>query len=266
MYILKHLLYYTFILCIYLYSTLGFCQIDNTKINYTNQFLVPYYITSAGYDSSRLKDVTNKFLSADFCNFFKEQDQSINGVLGENYFRLQIHFDTIYKVDMSTYQIKGEIKARDTISVIDGEIKVLSILFDEFVGGDQEIPNRTYCTTLILECNFNSYFNQTPTGQFKGVQQTILNLDTLTNRFGFYYGNNTDYYMNNTFVGVWQNEHNKETEKCIWGIGLLPFQFTGDFQIWETGVTDKYRQNGWKEYGKLNDIGLYIENDDKWWE
>lgn len=242
------------------YPTFIYSQNNTIKKDYRDDFLPPYYIRLSGYDSTRLKDVTNKFLSIDFSGYLNKENKFINGIFSENYARVRVHYDTIYKINPSTYQVKGKLKIRDTISVMDGQMKIQSIFLDPFLQGDKEVPNPTYCISIISTCNFSLK----PTAQLNGIVQTILNLDTLTDEFSYYYGNNSDYYMNNTFVGIWKSQ--KQIEKCIWGIGLLPFEFTGDFRINETYVTEKHLQNGWKEYGKLNELGLYIENNDKWWE
>ena len=250
-----------------LFSGLVAGQNNNSiKKDYTNEFLIPYYLRSAGYDSTSLKDVTNQFLSEDFSICLNKENQFINGIFSETYARMRVHYDTIYKINSSTYLVKGNLKIRDTVSIIDGQIKIRSIFLDPFIQGDIEIPHPTYRTSVISTCNFSLSLGQIQTAQLNGILQTIVNLDTITNEFSYYLGNNSDYYMNNTFVGVWQNAHNKEIEKCIWGIGLLPFEFTEDFRLSETYVTEKYLKNGWEAYGKLDSIGHYIENNNKWWK
>ncbi len=264
----KIFLRFTFFICVIsICLPFAYSQDNNAlKKDYRNEFLIPYYIRSAGYDNTRLKDVINKFLSVNFSSFFREQNQFANGIFSEEYIRTRIYFDTIYKIDSSIYQVRGKVKIEDAISYFDGKIRIANIFFDRFTEGDETTPNLTYLTTLISKCNFRISSNQKPIAQLNGILQTILNLDTSTNKFSFYHGNNSDYYMNNTFVGIWKNRDLKQTEKCIWGIGLLPFEFTGDFKLNETYVTEKYLKNGWKFYGKLDKEGHYIENKDYWWK
>lgn len=166
----------------------------------------------------------------------------INGVLGNDYQRIQISFTPGIKQDTSLlFQINGNTKTQKASCNFTGYIKIQKIVTVT------EANSPTY-SLMIGEYIFREDPKQAGSGIFKGTCCYYILIDdknkkiTLDDEDGV-----SDGYYNKTHVGTWESYKRRTIKKCIWGDGRLPYTFNFDIGDGELIVNPVYRQNGWTD-------------------
>jgi len=230
---------------------------------------------------NKQENVISSFIGYDFSSVWQTGDiGSRNGVLGQNYQRIQIHISAIKRnfTDSAIYFAQGKSKVNNNICDFKGEIKPIKLfLFDEC----DRPPDSTYkCGTLYAAYTFYEDSTQKHSGKFTGIVESSVFVDGIKKviLIDDTDEEDADGYWNNSFVGIWTDYKTNKAKKCIWGDYRLPFT-TGVFDCGdgEMIVCDEYVKNGWQtynhnpeyEYGTaeytLGDSGKF-ELKDKWWK
>ena len=91
------------------------------------------------------------------------------GFRGDNFQRFYIHFDTVYKVSPTVYQMKARSRCKDEICHIHGRILIDSVVtFDECDAGDDFIKNLTECGTVYAHYEMEASAGSIPVARLFG--------------------------------------------------------------------------------------------------
>jgi len=237
--------------------------------------------------SKKRKNVISQFIGYDFSSVWLSSGESRNGVLGQNYQRIQIHFSKITRslTDSTVYLVEGKSKVNNNICNFKGEIKPIRLFFGKCEGYDEDyasIDSTSKCGILKAEYTFYEDSTKNHSGIFTGVAASYVLVDSikktvsLDQTLGY-----MDGYNNNTFVGIWTNYKTKQSKKCIWGDYRLPFTRDFDCGAGEMEICDKYVKNGWQTFNlesiEINGVYKAISKEhievngkwelkDKWWK
>lgn len=232
-------------------------QIDFSK-NYF-ELRTKYYLQ----DSNELKEI----LKYDFSPIWLTGNFEQNGIIGQNYQRIQFHIDEVKKSKSpGTYLILGKSKVNNNICTFKGEIYLITnFLYDSCEYSEIKNCGQLFANYILYEDSTQNF-----SGVFKGVTECSFYLDKSDKQMHVDESNSiADGYWNRSFIGTWTNYKSKQTKKCIWGDYRLPFTFDFDCGDGEMHVCDRYKENGWQTFG---DGSEYIspgegkfEIKNKWW-
>ncbi len=214
----------------------------------------------------------DKILIEDTENTKEElQRAEILGFIGNDYQRFQIHFISVIKNPVNSYEYfaYGKTKVKETICSFQGIIKITNAkLYKE-----SDIPTYkqgyTICEVLLFEDskqNSTGFISGTLTNNFVIDTKGVFRYDALS----FW----ADGFYNNQFIGAWTSYKNKGLKECHWGDYRIPKSNDLDIGAGEFSVNEKYLKNGWQNY-KLA-WGTYPETDEvlkarlkeeeQWWK
>ena len=221
------------------------------------------------------EDAILQLINYDFSTVWLTDDSQQNGVLGQNYQRIQIHFSAISRnlTDSTVYLAEGKSKVNSNICNLKGKIKPIKLFVYEC---DVPSDSSYRCGSLFAVYTFYEDSTKSHSGVFTGIAESSVYIDDVKMEILLDESMHVaDGYSNNTFVGIWTNYKTKQSKKCIWGDYRLPFTFDFDCGDGEMIVCDKYVKNGWQTYNYNREYGghpEYIETDngkcelkDKWW-
>jgi hypothetical protein len=218
-----------------------------------------------------LKNAILQFIGYDFSSIWLTGDiNSRNGVLGQNYQRIQIHISKITRslTDSAVYLAEGKSKVNNNICNFKGEIKPIRLFFYEC-----DIPpdSTSKCADLKAAYTFYEDSTEKHSGMFTGIVGSSVFVDSIKKTISLDETfEDADGYFNNTFVGIWTSYKTKQSKKCIWGDYRLPF--TRGFDCGDGGmmVCSEYVKNGWQTFNDGSEF-TEVDNDkwerkDKWWK
>lgn len=217
---------------------------------------------------NREPDKLEQTVKYDFSSVWLNGNWEQNGVIGQNYQRIQFHIDKVTKStrDPYTYLINGKSKVNKNICDFKGEIKLLSV----FLCDSCDYSEYKDCGGLFANYTFFEDSSQNHSGVFKGVTECSIYLDKTTQAMKVDESSSgADGYWNRSFIGIWIDYKSNKEKKCIWGDYRLPFTFDFDCGDGEMHVNDKYVNNGWQTFGDGTEY-VAVGNDkfeikDKWW-
>jgi hypothetical protein len=200
----------------------------------------------------------------DLSPVFLSGEWVLNGVLGLENQRIQIHINKAAKKNDSTYIIYGKSKVKLNVTSFKGELRIVkSNLYKNFKN---ESAGSFIASYLLKEDSTSLH-----SGKFNGFMECMFYIDGKTNTAKIEKQfNDFGSHWNISFVGVWTDNKTKKSLKCIWGDNTLPFTF--DFDCGQYGVKacDKYIKNGWEAYNYRSEISVHANGDselkDKWWK
>ena len=188
------------------------------------------------------------------------------GILGKEYKRLQMYYESVTRQSSDTYRVKGYSNAAGNVCPFEGTIKIVSITTQN--SEDFDTDHFVY----FLEATYN--FKETGgigTGTFTG-----------TAGFDFWIHNKTpliedgmagaDGYCNSQYKGFWTSDKTKTKKIANWGSFRIPDCGDLDQGVGEFIPAEKYHSKGWADcfnafYGKTDEIkanALFNENS-RWW-
>jgi len=221
------------------------------------------------------ENVISQFIGYDFSPVWLSGEESRNGVLGQNYQRIQIHFSKITRslTDSTVYLVEGKSKVNNNICNFKGEIKPIRLFFGKCetlygnaYGSDSIDPN-SKCGNLKATYTFYEDSTKNYSGIFTGVAGSYVLVDSVKKTVSLYEFWEADGYNNNTFVGIWTNYKTKQSKNCIWGDYRLPFTRDFDCGAGEMEICEKYVKNGWQTFNPERiEINGKSELKDKWWK
>ena len=199
------------------------------------------------------------------------------GFKGDNFQRFYIHFDTVYKVSPTVYQMKARSRCKDEICHIHGRILIDSVVtFDECHSVDDVIQDVSECGAIYAHYEMEASLGPTPVARLFGHSTYYY----LVHNDSVYYDAMwivADGYHNNQYTGKWVDLVAGDTLTCNWG----------DFRIPESNELDggcalfipreDYYDLGWKphldfdRHGYVGDpLCMYYDFlysiDEDWWK
>ena len=188
------------------------------------------------------------------------------GILGKEYKRLQIYYESVTRQSADTYRVKGMSNAAGNVCPFEGTIKIVSIQPQN--PEDFDTDHSVY----LLETSYN--FKETGgigTGTFTGKaffdfwihNKTPLIEDTM-------YG--ADGYCNSQYEGCWISDKTKAKKIANWGECRIPGSGDLDQGVGEFIPSEKYHAKGWADYynsiyGKTDEIttNAIFSESSRWW-
>lgn len=169
------------------------------------------------------------------------------GFRGNNFQRFYIHFDTVYKVSPTVYQMKARSRCKDEICYIHGRILVDSVTVDECDVGDDFIKNLTECGTVYAHYEMEASVGSMPVARLLGRSS----YGYLVHNDSVYYDAMmivADGYSNNQYAGKWVDLVTNDTLTCNWGDFRIPESNGLDGGCGLFSPHEKYYDFGWKPY------------------
>lgn len=213
-------------------------------------------------------DNLKQVLKFNFSNIWQTGNNEQNGVLGANYQRIRIHIDKVNVAqNRDTYFVIGASNVANNVYGFKGTIRLLKVfLFDSCHDSRHK-----GCGELFAEYIFHEDSLQNYSGVYKGIMECSFFIDSASNNVVLdESADAADGYWNRTFVGTWKQYKAAIAKKCIWGDYRLPFTFDFDCGDGEMIVRDKYKRNGWQNFGdgsefiRLGEDSSELKN--KWWK
>ena len=189
------------------------------------------------------------------------------GILGREYKRLQVYYESVTRQSSDTYRVKGYSNAAGNVCPFEGTIKIVSITTQN--PEDFEADHSVY----YLEATYS--FKETGgvgTGTFSG-----------TAGFDFWIHNKTpliedgmygaDGYCNSQYKGVWTSDKTKTKKIANWGACRIPDCGDLDQGVGEFVPAEKYHAKGWADYCNAlfsqsdeTKANAYFNETSRWWD
>lgn len=258
------------------------CQADN----YSYEKIEEQWGENINDHSVDRIDHLKDFEQHDFSTLWMRHQNAMIGYIGNNYQRFYIHFNTIQKSKESSklYLISGKTRVRDNINNFTGEIKLLHIYgmskdkeksnLDEYrmaqAARDTELMSRwrDHRFIVVVQYMFRENPMQKDSGKLSGTAKSYFYLKN--NKILYDDGDIvSDGYANNLFVGTWKSYKTGITRKCNFGNFRIPDATSLDLGTESFAPSDKYLDNGWQRYSKLEGSqDLRGDETDKnpWWK
>ena len=170
------------------------------------------------------------------------------GFRGDIFQRFYIHFDTVYKVSPTVYQMKARSRCKDEICHIHGRILIDSVVtFDECRTVDDLIKNISECGAVYAHYEMEASSGPTPVARLFGHSTYFY----LVHNDSVYYDAMmivADGYHNNQYTGKWVDLVTGDTLTCNWGDFRIPEskRLDGGCGLFLPG--EEYYDLGWKPY------------------
>lgn len=199
------------------------------------------------------------------------------GFKGDHFQRFYIHFDTVYKVSPTVYQVEARSRCKDVIRHIQGRILIDSVVtFDECDLSDDFIKGLSECGAVYAHYEMEASLKPAPDAQLFGrstywyiVRNDSVYYDALMIV--------ADGYSNNQYTGKWVDLVTGDTLTCNWGDFRIPEsrELDGGCALFIPG--EEYYDLGWKPYLDW-DRHAYVEDpaceyykflyeiDEDWWK
>ena len=203
----------------------------------------------------------------DFSGVF-EADSPFNlGILGKEYKRLQIYYESVTRQSSTNYIVKGYSNAAGNVCPFEGTLKIVSITVQD--SEDFEADHNVYC----LEASYS--FKETGgvgTGTFSGKAG-----------FDFWISGNkpliedgmfgADGYCNSQYEGFWTSDKTKAKKIANWGACRIPGSGDLDQGVGEFIPAEKYRSKGWADYfnalfsqNEEVQANAHFREQSRWWD
>lgn len=201
-------------------------------------------------------------------NLYKAREEPF-GFIGANYQRLRIHFISVIKNQEKphNYFVYGKTKVKDNICAFQGEIKIDSLIKNNY-SEDADCKSATIYGTYM----FYEDPDKKGTGIFKGSFTTKICFDPINKIFYNWIALGADGYRNNQFIGNWTSYFSGNSKTCNWGDYRMPNSSDFDIGAAELSPNPNYYEYGWDFYKIVNDesdksklTGVIAAEFSKWW-
>ena len=203
----------------------------------------------------------------DFSGVFKSDSPFRLGILGKEYKRLQIYYESVTRQSSDTYRVKGYSNAAGNVCPFEGTIKIVSI--------QPQNPED-------FEADHSVYFLET-TYSFKETGGVGTGTFTGTAGFDFWIHNKTpliedgmfgaDGYCNSQYKGVWTSDKTKTKKIANWGSCRIPDCGDLDQGVGEFIPNEKYLNKGWADYynaiygkSEVIKVNAMFNEGRNWWD
>ncbi len=202
----------------------------------------------------------------------KTFDAPVNGVLGNDFRRIEVYFyPDVTKTDSVTYSVRGRTKVKKNVCDFVGNVRIKKI----YHIWERDVDSPDYYV-IIADYLLKEDARQKGSGEFSGIfgAYGYVTKDAPTHIKVDNIDQDGDGYMNRSFVGTWQSYNNpKLIKRCMWGDNRLPFRFDFDIGAGELVVNPKYASPEWDDYFQWDELDIvYPESGDSratyknpWW-
>ena len=240
----------------------------------TEKFMTDFLIG----DELNTENVIANYAGFNFSDLFTQTaNHLIVGIIGADYQRIKIKLTSVKKSSSAypnVYIVSGKSMVNGMISDFNGSIKLTEIkkIKKLHFGVDDEYKNKGIKSEgiLIAEYEFKENKNQKQSGIFKGqlYSKWYLNSDNQIKYDDIQ--SFADGYMNNAFIGIWEEYSTNKEKICHWADYRVP-KINLDFDIGAGNFSpsEKYYDKGWRNYQKawLNgDKEAKKEEYKEWWK
>ncbi len=203
----------------------------------------------------------------DFSEVLQADSPFSLGILGKEFKRLQIYYESVTKISSDTYKVKGASNAAGNVCPFEGTIKITAIEGQN--SEDFEANHPVY----LLTASYN--FRETAgvgTGTFSGKAIFDIWIDegepVLENTMQA-----ADGYRNSQYVGVWISDKTKVKKIANWGAWRIPESGDLDQGVGQFIPSEKYHAKGWSNYYRsvtnsseeVRNNAIYQE-ERSWWD
>lgn len=204
-----------------------------------------FYSQIKNYDLSSIFAVDSVLTEDSEGNVDKLECPEILGFIGDDYFRFQIHYNSIIQNPKNHFEyiVSGNINVNNLISSFNGMITIKQSSLSKNPEKRLYKQGFVICEVVLYENK-----NQTSTGFIKGILKSDFIID---DKKQFRYDAlmfNADGFSNNQFIGTWTSYKTKKVKKCNWGDYRIPNCGDLDIGAGEFSVNEKYKKNGWETY------------------
>lgn len=245
---------------------------DSTAVDFSAEYR--HYMTPVS--SMHFEDLTHELLKQNYSfdnalfdsEFldYESPDQrelsSFNGILGQNYSRIQIFiYPEVEQTDSLTFRVKGKSKVQNNICDFTGEIDIEHVyrIWPQIYESD----TANYCV-IIANYRFEEDKAQPGSGVFQGIFSAYCNIDKTDKRVYLSIDSGeADGYNNRNYVGTWKSYRTGAVKKCIWGEYRLPYTFDFDIGDGEMRVNPKYDSHEWRVWQAES---FHEIKESRWWE
>ena len=175
------------------------------------------------------------------------------GFRGDNFQRFYIHFDKVYKVSPTVYQVEARSRCKDEYCHIKGQIIIDSVVTynsnenSETNWYDDFLVNVTDYGTIHAHYEMKAYINAKTIARLFGHSSYSY----LVHNDSIYYDAMeivADGYENNQYSGKWVYLATNDTLTCNWGDFRIPESRDLDGGCGEFIPIEEYYDFGWKPY------------------
>ncbi|WP_026473222.1 hypothetical protein [Alkaliflexus imshenetskii] len=216
-------------------------------------------------------NIITLFKDTDLSNFLhpKQSNQynpTYDGVIGNNYRRIQIYFTSIEKTkNPYVYFIQGKSKVGDNVFPFIGEITLTHAVKTNQDIIDKEMAYETGRVNgyIIGNYTFRETSKEKSTGIFKGEIELIWGLDEYGNVVSSYTDNYVVCKHTITYKGIWESYNTANKLTCCWSDYKIPC-VPNDFNVSDGPdiiPNEKYSKGGWEN---IRNIYTKSENSPEW--
>lgn len=167
----------------------------------------------------------------DLSTLFSYNQEQLYGFIGDNYQRLILHYDTIYKEsDQNKYHAEGYVIYRKD------KIRWKAVIQPEKTTRNSH-NSYVLLSKFTMVLSDSSHIEGCFTTLYRKEGNTIVYDDS---------GFTSDSYMNNYFVGKWK--YKGDIQKCCWGEFRIPESGDLDIGAGEFSPNEKYYSYGWDDF------------------
>lgn len=189
------------------------------------------------------------------------QDERL-GYIGENYQRMEIHFNSIIQNfdNPFEYFVYGKSKVKNNICEFQG---TMTIQETGYIPDDDnpEVKSGYIAGDFVFfEDRFCSH-----SGLFAGDFITFIYIGADSTLYYDDFNTDDPAYSNNLFTSLWYHYDSELIQQCNWGDKRIPG--SADLDVGKESFKPSYRflENGWKEYLDSIENKTPVETDN-WWE
>lgn len=212
------------------------------------------------------KNALNNYTSHDFSKLWLNTDnQSVYGVIGDNYQRIFIKFLKIEKdVERNDkYFVYGKSCVKGNVCSFKGNIIITNI--QEYENISYGVDNLYQDSAIQKQCLLSAQYefqedkNGNHAGIFSGILQSKFYIDRNGNARYDDIEIASDSYFNNAFVGIWRPYNSSNQKICNWGDYRVPSSKCDfDMGAGEFSVSEKYINQGWHD--------IFLKENEDWWK
>ena len=191
-----------------------------------------------------------------------EQSQNERiGYVGQEYERIQIHFNSIIQNfdNPSEYLVYGKSKVMNNICEFQGFLLITEVGFK--TDSISNSPKHGFLDGEYIFYEDPSCFHS---GIFQGKFYTDFYIDNTETLYYDDLGSDGNLFANNSFVGSWYHYDSDLTQVCNWGDYRIAESIGLDIGLEKFKPAFKYLEHGWKEY--LREQNDTIEQSIPWWK
>ncbi len=233
-------------------------------ILFTLVYLIQYIVfVHIGMTQEMKKDALSTWANEniehdlDISQAFYYEDCSYLGIFGENKYKINIRFDSVWIRGVNIYVVEGKGYLKGKVSKFQGLINLEHI---DIVTGQASQSE------IIFLASGTYHFTEVEGGIFTGHFKKHFTYDVRSKIISNYV--DMELGENEGFGGVWISPSSQKSYRCHFGFANYPSSLADDFDAGgEPNIDLKYKKYGWEEYFSKTGYAPYFSTDceDDWW-